>query len=155
MPLTRNSAKAAVAAAVQGLVAGRTPHTLIAAVIASEGVSKKPTTSSISSGVGAPGADGRSASGAARIQVFQFASSSAASWRSGAAEALREEIGVPLPPDDRADYDRSVATARLRLDDAQFTADWEAGRGMRLEDAVAEALALAREIAAAGTVKRS
>lgn len=66
----------------------------------------------------------------------------------GAAEALREEIGVSIPPDDRADYDQSVAAARSRLAATQFTAEWEAGRGLSPEDAVTEALALAREIAA-------
>ncbi len=33
----------------------------------------------------------------------------------GAAESLREAIGVPIPPIERADYERSVATARTQL----------------------------------------
>src|SRR5262249_31502115 len=33
----------------------------------------------------------------------------------GAAEALREAMGTPIPPVYRADYERSVATARTQL----------------------------------------
>jgi predicted ATPase/class 3 adenylate cyclase len=73
----------------------------------------------------------------------------------GAAEAQREAIGMPLTPDDRPDYERSVAAARSRLDDSTFSAGWGAGRRLCLEDAVTEALALAREIAGAGVSGRS
>jgi predicted ATPase/DNA-binding SARP family transcriptional activator/DNA-binding CsgD family transcriptional regulator len=59
----------------------------------------------------------------------------------GAAEALRETIGAPLPPVDRPDYDRSVAAARSRLDEAAFAAAWAEGRAMPLETAVEYALA--------------
>ncbi len=73
----------------------------------------------------------------------------------GAAEAQREAIGMPLTPDDRPDYERSVAAARSRLDDGTFTAAWDAGSELSMEDAVTEALALAREIAAARPLARS
>ena len=33
----------------------------------------------------------------------------------GAAEALRENMGIPIPPDYRSDYERSVAAARAQL----------------------------------------
>ncbi|MCD6032016.1 MAG: adenylate/guanylate cyclase protein [Thermomicrobiales bacterium] len=72
----------------------------------------------------------------------------------GAAATLREAIGVPVTPDDRADHDQSIAAVRAGLDDAQFTTAWNAGSGLSLEDAVTEALALAREIAAAESVAR-
>jgi hypothetical protein len=58
----------------------------------------------------------------------------------GAAEALRESIGHPLPPIMRAEYDQAVAAARAQLDSAAFAAAWAAGRAMTIEQAIAEAL---------------
>jgi tetratricopeptide (TPR) repeat protein len=58
----------------------------------------------------------------------------------GAAEALRESLGVPLPPVNRADYDRDVAATRAQLDAATFAAAWAEGQTMTLDDAVAYAL---------------
>jgi hypothetical protein len=57
------------------------------------------------------------------------------------AEALREAIGAPLPPDERPDYEREVAHVRAQLDEAAFKAAWQEGRVMTLEEAVAFALA--------------
>ena len=73
----------------------------------------------------------------------------------GAAEALREEIGVPISPDDRADYDLTVAVARSGIDDAAFTVAWASGRGLNLGDAVTEALSVARDLGAARSGMRS
>jgi tetratricopeptide (TPR) repeat protein len=47
----------------------------------------------------------------------------------GAAQALREAIGVPRPPADQARYDRTVAAARARLGEDAFAAEWAKGRG--------------------------
>lgn len=61
----------------------------------------------------------------------------------GAAERLREEIGVPLPQNERSRYDRQVAAARAALDEkAQMLFDraWQEGRGMTLEQVLALAL---------------
>jgi hypothetical protein len=58
----------------------------------------------------------------------------------GAAEALREKIGVPLSPADRPTYDRTVAAARAQLDASAFTTAWTAGRALTMEQAVSEAL---------------
>ncbi len=58
----------------------------------------------------------------------------------GAADTLREAIGVPLPPADRAEYERTIAAARSRLGEAAFAAAWAEGRVMTLEQAVGEAL---------------
>ena len=58
----------------------------------------------------------------------------------GAAEALREEVGAPLPPADRARYERSVAAVRAGLDEETFESAWAQGRAMPLEQAVAYAL---------------
>ncbi|MFQ5795916.1 MAG: tetratricopeptide repeat protein [Candidatus Bipolaricaulia bacterium] len=48
----------------------------------------------------------------------------------GAAEALREAIGIPLPPSECADYDRDVAAVRAGLDEDAFAAAWAEGRAM-------------------------
>lgn len=57
----------------------------------------------------------------------------------GAAEALRETIGMPLLPGDRPDYDRTAAATRAGLG-GRFAA-WAAGRALPLEEAVAQPLA--------------
>jgi tetratricopeptide (TPR) repeat protein len=58
----------------------------------------------------------------------------------GAAEVLRESIGMPVSPSDSADFDRNVAAARAQLDEAAFAAAWAAGRALPLEQAIVEAL---------------
>jgi predicted ATPase/DNA-binding CsgD family transcriptional regulator len=58
----------------------------------------------------------------------------------GAATALREAAGMPLPPVYRAQYDQVVAKARTQLGDAAFWAAWAAGRALTLEQAIAYAL---------------
>ena len=55
----------------------------------------------------------------------------------GAAEALREKTGLPLPLVDRATYERSVATARTLLGEQAFAAAWSEGRTMSLEQVLA------------------
>ena len=54
----------------------------------------------------------------------------------GAADTLRETIRVPIPLHERADYGRSIATARTRLGEQQFALEWEAGRAMTPEQAI-------------------
>jgi DNA-binding NarL/FixJ family response regulator len=44
---------------------------------------------------------------------------------------------MPLPPVDRADYERSVASARTRLGERIFAAAWAEGRMMTPEQALA------------------
>ncbi len=58
----------------------------------------------------------------------------------GAAEALREEIGSPLPPNSRESYDGAVSEARQELGTEAFMVAWAQGRAMSLEQAVATAL---------------
>ena len=55
----------------------------------------------------------------------------------GAAQTLRETIGAPMPPIDRADYERAVAAARVRLGKEAFAAAWAEGRTMTPEQACA------------------
>jgi non-specific serine/threonine protein kinase len=58
----------------------------------------------------------------------------------GAAESLRERIGVPLHPDDQKEHDQKEAAAREALGEPAFSTTWEAGRAMTWEEAVAYAL---------------
>lgn len=51
----------------------------------------------------------------------------------GAAGALREAIKLPLPPSDRAIYDRWVAQARARIKPEDFSRAWTAGERMLAE----------------------
>jgi hypothetical protein len=58
----------------------------------------------------------------------------------GAAEALRAVLGAPLPPVQRADYDRAAAAARALIGEDSFTQAMTAGRAMTLEQAIDIAL---------------
>jgi predicted ATPase/DNA-binding SARP family transcriptional activator len=64
-----------------------------------------------------------------------------AAWLLGAAAALREGGGGAPWPADRIDNERNMAGVRAIVDEAAFADAWEAGRGMSLEEAMAEALA--------------
>ncbi len=50
----------------------------------------------------------------------------------GAAEAMRESFGIPLPPVDRADYENAVAAVRSHLGMKAFPIAWAQGRAMTL-----------------------
>jgi hypothetical protein len=58
----------------------------------------------------------------------------------GAANALREEIGVPLRSINREKLDRDMAALRAALGAEAFATAWEAGHVMTWEQAVAYAL---------------
>jgi predicted ATPase/DNA-binding SARP family transcriptional activator len=58
----------------------------------------------------------------------------------GAAKALRDSIGSPLPFNEREHYSRQVEQARLTLDEAVFTAIWQEGAAMSWQQAVSYAL---------------
>jgi non-specific serine/threonine protein kinase len=66
----------------------------------------------------------------------------------GAAEVLREAIGVALLPAERADHERAVAAARAGVDEAAFAMAWGHGRAMTLEQAAEYALATEEPVAA-------
>ncbi len=55
----------------------------------------------------------------------------------GAAEAIREAVGIPIRPVDLADYRRSVSAARVHLGERAFAASWAQGRSMTPERALA------------------
>ncbi len=53
----------------------------------------------------------------------------------GASDALRESIALPIPPIDRADYERVLASVRANLP-SDFSSAWAAGRAMTMEQAM-------------------
>lgn len=55
----------------------------------------------------------------------------------GAAEALREVAGAPLPPVERVGYEHALASARVQLGERTFAAAWKEGRAMTLEQVLA------------------
>jgi predicted ATPase/DNA-binding CsgD family transcriptional regulator len=55
----------------------------------------------------------------------------------GAAEAVRDALGIPLPPIEVVDYERSVSAARVHLGERAFAAAWAQGRAMTAEQALA------------------
>ena len=58
----------------------------------------------------------------------------------GAAEAVREAIGLPLPPATQAGYQHIVEAVRTQLGEGEFRAAWAEGQAMTLEQAIAYAL---------------
>ena len=60
----------------------------------------------------------------------------------GAAEALRETIGGPVPPADRARYQEDLASLQARLGEAAFAEAWAMGRELTLDELAAEAESL-------------
>jgi predicted ATPase/class 3 adenylate cyclase len=59
----------------------------------------------------------------------------------GAAEALRDRIGIVLPPIERPEYEADVATVGTGMGKHDFVTAWAEGRGMSLDAAVDFALA--------------
>jgi predicted ATPase/DNA-binding CsgD family transcriptional regulator len=73
----------------------------------------------------------------------------------GCTEALREQIGAPVPPVERPDHEAAVARLRRRLGTARFARAWAEGRGQPLGQAIDGAVAAidrgrSRDEAAAG-----
>jgi len=58
----------------------------------------------------------------------------------GAAEVLREKIGLSMPPGDRVAYDKSVGEMRAALEAAAMKQAWDEGRAMKVEQALAYSL---------------
>ena len=58
----------------------------------------------------------------------------------GAAEALREDIGAPVPPGSRSAYERNIDAVRTQMDEESFAEAWAEGRSMTMEQAVEYAL---------------
>ena len=71
-------------------------------------------------------------SGGTSIQLAVWA---AKLW--GAAESLREVIGAPIPPLERATYECAVTTMRTQLGEEVFATAWAEGRNMTPDQALA------------------
>jgi DNA-binding NarL/FixJ family response regulator len=54
----------------------------------------------------------------------------------GAAEVLRESVGMHISPIERADYEHRVAAARAKLGAESFASAWAQGRTMTPEQAL-------------------
>jgi len=54
-----------------------------------------------------------------------------------AAAALRNSLGVPLPPVCRAEYEQCIAAARAQVDEQAFAVAWAEGQSMTWEQALA------------------
>jgi len=55
----------------------------------------------------------------------------------GAADALRDAVGIPIPPVELADYEHSLSAARVHLGERAFAAAWAQGRSMTPQQALA------------------
>jgi DNA-binding CsgD family transcriptional regulator/tetratricopeptide (TPR) repeat protein len=55
----------------------------------------------------------------------------------GSAEALREDVGVPLPPVERVPYQRAVVATRTQLGEQAFASAWAEGRTLSPEQVLA------------------
>ena len=79
--------------------------------------------------------------GLARVAVAQGRMERAA-WLIGAAAALREDRGWPLPPAKRAEHERTVAAARRTLGEEAFEEAWARGHALPLDEVVRDILGL-------------
>ena len=73
----------------------------------------------------------------------------------GAAEALREEIGVPLQPEDRKLLDPYLAAARSSLGEVAWQATLAEGRATTLEQAIEYALSAEESVLSPPIARRS
>jgi hypothetical protein len=58
-----------------------------------------------------------------------------------ATDALLTRSGARLWPVDHTEYERTLAAVRAQLDQASFSSEWAAGRALRLELVIDEAIA--------------
>jgi len=63
----------------------------------------------------------------------------------GAAEILRETIGISMTSFERVEYEREVNDLRLNMDKVIFTRAWAHGRTLTMEDAIEYGLSVASE----------
>jgi predicted ATPase/DNA-binding SARP family transcriptional activator/DNA-binding CsgD family transcriptional regulator len=66
----------------------------------------------------------------------------------GAAEAAREELGVPIRPVDLERYERFVASSRRGQGETSWASAWSRGQALSLQQAIDHALSLERAAAA-------
>jgi predicted ATPase/DNA-binding SARP family transcriptional activator len=83
---------------------------------------------------------GELASDAPRATGDRTATAERAARLFGVATALRERARIPLEARDQPGHDRQLAAVRAILDAASFTAAWEEGRAMPLDEVIATTL---------------
>ena len=54
--------------------------------------------------------------------------------------ALRDRLGMPRPAGEIPDHEKIIADLKKALSEEAFTAAWEAGKTMTLEQAIRDAL---------------
>ena len=74
-----------------------------------------------------------------------------AARRYGAADGIRERLGMEVSAARRTTYERAVVAVRDTLGTAAFAAAWDAGRALTLDEAIAEATSLAAEATPPGS----
>jgi len=58
----------------------------------------------------------------------------------GAAESLRQKIGIDMTAQEREDYEKEVKNLKENMDEEEFTSLWAKGRSMSVEEAIALAV---------------
>ncbi len=58
----------------------------------------------------------------------------------GAAEALRDKIGIPMTAQERLEYERNIEDLRSGMDEEVFASGWAEGRTMSMDQAIRFAL---------------
>jgi len=59
----------------------------------------------------------------------------------GAAEALRQKIGIDMAPYEREEYEKEVSDLKANMDGKEFASLWAEGRSMTMDEAIELALA--------------
>jgi non-specific serine/threonine protein kinase len=71
----------------------------------------------------------------------------------GAAARLRQAIGAPVHPVDRADHERAVQASRSALGPTEYAAAWESGQQHSVDEVVASAASTDTDAGAVSTVE--
>ncbi|HEY5983212.1 MAG TPA: adenylate/guanylate cyclase domain-containing protein [Anaerolineales bacterium] len=58
----------------------------------------------------------------------------------GAAQAIRDVIGIPMTPPEKVEYEAQLGRLKAGMDEKDFVAVWAEGRALNLEQAIAYAL---------------
>ncbi len=76
--------------------------------------------------------------GVAALLTEQEGSRATRLW--GASAAIREALGLPIPPAAREEYNQYLARAHAQMTEATWLAAWNEGHAMSLEEATDDAL---------------
>ena len=76
----------------------------------------------------------------AGLEIHNAGRPSQAAFYFGAAEFLREELGAPIESFNAKRLARDIAQTKAMLKEEEFTAAWEAGRGLGMDGVLRHAL---------------